>query len=249
MKKRYILIIAGIICSLILVFIVAAKSNPKFMMNEVKVGKWNNPDSMHTVCRTNVKGKVDICEFGCAAGFTSKSKREDMSKTNQEEYIGEMDYVDECLKYPASLFFADNNYYVIFYEKTFDTYWVKNCYLDYRLNDSIVYVPSPVYINIDYDIMRMYYEETGENSLDFIFENYSFEEAEKFYKRISEEYVSIDSESKQITIDGYDLKKEKIVNQCITIDFNKKVIIGINKEGKYDTITGIKDKKERKVNL
>ena len=74
--------------------------------------------------------------------------------------------------------------------------------------------------------------------LDYLFDNYSFEQAKEFYKRISKEYVEINEEQKQIAVDGYDAIHNEMIDKCIIIVFNERVIIGKDKQGNDIIITG-----------
>lgn len=241
MKKKHVGMV-GIAGTAIIILVIGGIRFAMHLNTEkIELNYWNDPHAEYIVCEAKVKDKVTVINRDCTAAFQSDSKREDIAATNKEAYLGEITYIDDCLKHPASLFYYDNNYYVLFYEENFGLYWVRNCYLDYsyKVNSTDIYVPSPVYLNVNEDIIQYYLEDYNENMLDHLFDNCTFEEAQEFYERLSEEYVEIDKEKKQITVDGYALRQRKIIDKCITIDFAKREIIGIDDDGNYNTITGL----------
>lgn len=241
MKRKHMGII-GAVGSVIIIFVILGMRFAANLSTEkIELNYWNDPHASYIVCEAKVKDDVTVIYRDCTASFESVSKKEDIVATNKGDYLGEITYIDDCLEYPASLFYHDNNYYVLFYEKNLGLYWVRNCYLDYsyKVSSTDIYVPSPVYLNVSESIIEYYLEDYDENMLDHLFDNCTFEEAQEFYGRLSEEYVEIDKEKKQITVDGYDLRQRKIIDKCITIDFAKREIIGIDEEGNYNIITGL----------
>lgn len=241
MKKKHIGIIVAAGIVIIVFFILGMRFVANLSTEKIELNYWNDPHASYIVCQAKVKDEVTVIYRDCTAAFKSNSKKEDIVATNKEAYLGEITYVDDCLKYPASLFYHDNNYYILFYDENFGLYRVHNCYLvyNYRTGSSEIYVPSPVYLNVSENTIQYYLEDYDENMLDHLFDNCTFEEAEEFYGRLSKEYVEIDKEKKQITVDGYALRQRKIIDKCITIDFAKREIIGIDDEGNYNTITGL----------
>ena len=82
------------------------------------------------------------------------------------------------------------------------------------------------------------YAEEDFNSLSTLYDNFTFNEAREFYERISEDYVHIDYDNKQISVAGYDVYDKKIIENCVTFDFINRTIIGIDEDGNYITLDG-----------
>lgn len=241
MKKKHIGIIGAAGVAIVIIAIIGVRFAANLSKEKIELNYWNDPHASYIVCDAKVNGEVTVMYRDCTVAFESDSKKEDIVATNKEDYLGEITYIDDCLEFPASLFYHDNNYYVLFYDEDHEFYWVQNCYLDYsyKVSSTDIYVPSPVYLNVSENVIQYYVEDYDENMLDHLFDNCTFEEAKEFYSRLSQEYVEIDEEKKQITVDGYALGKQKIIDKCITIDFAKREIIGIDEEGNYNTITGM----------
>lgn len=238
MKKRYIVgIFVGILAILLVAFAISYNSTSQ--KKKVELNYWNNPYARYVVCEADMDEEAVVSYSECRAGFSSKSSKKDIIASNKDAYIGEVTYIDDCLKYTASLFFYDDNYYVLYYDDYNNIYRVQNCYINYGMSNSIVYVPSPVSLYLEEDSIQMDID-YGDNTLDYLFDNYSFEEAKIFYERLSQEYVEIDTENQKITVDGYDVKQGKQVDKCLTLDFKEKTVIGKNEEGNTIIITGKK---------
>ena len=237
MKKGYVMLFSVIGILTILLVGLQIMNHINLSEKKVELNYWNNPYARYVVCKAKMEEKADVSYTECRAAFASNSNIEELIATNRDAYIGEVTYIDDCLKYTASLFFHDDNYYVLYYDDFNGMYRVQNCYINYGMSDSIVYVPCPVSLYIEEDSIQMDID-YGDNTLDYLFDNYSFEEAKTFYERLSEEYVEIDTENQQITVDGYDVKQNKLVEECLKLDFKNRIFIGKDKNGNAITITG-----------
>ena len=107
----------------------------------------------------------------------------------------------------------------------------------YFIDGTELYVPSPVPIEISYEMFDVY-KQLDINELDYLYDNYTFEDAVEFYGRISEEYVSIDEEKQQITLDGYRLRKKGIIEKCMTLDFKNRTVIVSRENGSKTVLDG-----------
>lgn len=237
MKKKYLIPLVAVIVLAILLVIIQIMSKTVFSKKEVELNYWNNPYARYVVCKATMKETPEISYSECRAAFISNADMEELIDSNRKAYIGEVTYINDCLMYTASLFFHDDNYYVLYYDDYNDMYRVENCYIYYGMSDSIVYVPCPASLYIEESCIQMDID-YGDNTLDYLFDNYSFEEAKTFYERISKEYVNIDTENQQITVDGYDVKQNKLVEECLKLDFKNRIFIGKDKNGNAITITG-----------
>ena len=65
-----------------------------------------------------------------------------------------------------------------------------------------------------------------------MFDNVSFDDAVKFYSRMSEEYVTIDKTNKKITVSGFYNKDKKILDKFFTMDWNNRTYSYTDMEGK-----------------
>lgn len=101
----------------------------------------------------------------------------------------------------------------------------------------MIVAPSPVDINVSSQLMEWLWEE-GINVLDILFDNCTFEEAKEFYGRLSEEYVVIDEENQQITVDAYNIRKDISYDKYITIDFKNRTITGKDENGNTVIVDG-----------
>lgn len=202
---------------------------------KIELDSWCNPYARNLVCKAKVIGDVHTSYHDCEAGFVSKTPIDKIASTNKEAYVGDIVYYDECLEYPGKLFFGDNNYYVLYEDD--GMYRVRSCYMDYEMGGSSVYVPCPVYLVVSDGALELY-KEKGQNMLDILFDAYDYKAAKEFYERFDTEYVTMDDEKQMIILDGYDIRKEESMEQCLTLDFSKRQIIGQNEEGENITISG-----------
>lgn len=237
MKKKYIIMVIAIVIALLMLIFWFTGTN--VMKKKVELNYWNDPYARYMVCKAKITDKVYNSYTYCSATLETGLTKDEIVETNKEDYIGEITFIDECLEHSASLFYHNNNYYVLYYDEINKFYRIQDCYLAYQYKiSSDVYIPSPVYLNISEECIQMDIE-NGCNTLDYLFDNYSFEEAKEFYSRLSEEYVEINEEKSQIAIDGYAVRTKEMRDKCIIIDFANRVILGLDEQGNYNTITGI----------
>lgn len=238
MKKKYTIVVAIILTLLLCGSIYwTIKNNSNLLAEEIYLDYWNDPYARHMVCRANVDGEVTTSYMDCTAAFFSKTDKQAMIDTNKKDYVGEITYWMYGNEIEASLLYADNNYFILYYDEENGYYRIENCYLDYGVDNMMIYVPSPVHLVIDEESFEFCYED-GKNMLDYLFDYCSFEEAKEFYRRISEEYVSIDDEMERITVDGYDVREEKIIEKCLILDFKNRTVEGKDKKGNYILMDG-----------
>lgn len=215
------------------------KNNPKLLLQELYTSGWNDLHARHLVCRANIIGEPDKNIDECWVLFNSNSEKSDIVNTNKEAYIGEITYYNTGIENQASLFYTDNNYYVLYHYNDQDNcYMIKDCYMRYDIDNVQCRIPSPVPIEIAYDMFRMYQQDFHINELDYLYDNYTFEDAAEFYGRISEEYVSIDEEKQQITLDGFNIWKSVIVEKCVTLDFKNRTVIVTRVDGEEEALDG-----------
>ena len=245
-KNKKIVIIFIIILLTILFgvgFFYILNNNSKLMMKEIYLNKWDNLGARYLICRANIIGELGINFSECRVSFESNSDKIDMINTNKKDYLGEITYYDENIIRQASLFYSENNYYVLYYDEQNEFFTIENCYMVYFMDDMLFYIPSPVPIEISYEVFDVYHQ-FNKNGLDYIFDNYSFENAVKFYGRISEEFVSIDKESQQITLNGNNVNEGKIVEKCLTLDFKNKTVIVLRADGSKIELDGTETMEE-----
>lgn len=60
----------------------------------------------------------------------------------------------------------------------------------------------------------------------------------EFYGKISEEYVSIDKDRQQITLDGFEVFKGEIIEECLTLDFKERTVIVLGADGSRIVLDG-----------
>ena len=237
MKKKKIIVAIFFVILVGICAVLKLKSNDSFMTTEITAYKWSEKDT-NLILRINAD-EVYIDDMSLVTSFHSKMDQKDIVKTNSNGYVGQILYCDgskELLS--ASLFLMDDNYYVLFCnDATKESYVLQNCHLSYGLSGEMIVAPSPVHIVIDEELFELLREE-GINELDFLFDNCTFEEAKIFYERLSGEYITIDEEQQQITVDAYDVKNDVFYEKYITIDFKNRTITGVDEKGKKITVNG-----------
>lgn len=242
MKKKKQLIITGIIMGvllLLLVLFIVLKQYTHLFAKNIEVSHWNDQHILYSVCKSNTFGKVVHNASQCHTSFRTKDSLHTLIDSNKDAYLGEITFIDDGLEYPGSLFYYNNNYYALYYTKYNDYYHIQNCYMNYGIFEPFIYVPCPVYMHLSDEIMKMDREDYQQNTLDLLFHNCTFEQAKEFYDRISKEYVQIDTETQQITVDGYNPLKKESIKQCVVFDFTHHIFLGKDETGNYVTITGL----------
>ena len=109
--------------------------------------------------------------------------------------------------------------------------------MTYDIDRIQCYIPSPVSMDISYGRFSLG-QDFDRNELDLLYDNYTFVESSKFYGRISEEYVSIDKDRKQITLDGYNIREGIIEENCLTLDFKNRTVIVTKSDGSKKELDG-----------
>ena len=135
-------------------------------------------------------------------------------------------------KNEAKLFYNDNNYYVIYKSEKDNVYCADCCcsvISDAVRND--IYIPTPASVNLSKEISELY-DNDKDSLVGFMFDNVSFDDAVKFYSRMSEEYVTIDKTNKKITVSGFHNKDKKILDKFFTMDWNNRTYSYTDMEGK-----------------
>ena len=212
-------------------------NNTQLLWKELYVSKWNDPAARYLFCRADVKGEPNVNFSDCNLSFRSNSKKTDIINTNKEDYIGEIIYYNTGIENQASLFYTDNNYYVMYYDEFFHVYTVENCYMLYNMNYMMCRIPCPVPLGIEYGVFEVS-QDFGENELDYLYDNYTFADAVEFYGRISEEYVSIDKDRQQITLDGFEVFEGEMIEKCLTLDFKERTVIVLGADGNRMVLDG-----------
>ena len=239
-KKHRIMVISALLLLAVATGIgvyYGIRTNTQLLWRELYISKWNDPAARYLICRAGVKGEPNVNFSDCNLSFRSNSTKTDIINTNKGDYIGEITYYNTGIVNQASLFYTDNNYYVLYYDENFHVYTVKNCYMLYNMNYLMCRIPCPVPLGIEYSVFEVS-QEFGENELDYLYDNYTFDEAVEFYGRISEEYVSIDTDRQQITLDGFEVFKSEIIEECLTLDFKERTVIVLGADGSRTVLDG-----------
>lgn len=130
------------------------------------------------------------------------------------------------------MFYNDNNYYVI-YKSEKDNVYCADCCCSV-INDAVrndIYIPTPASVNLSKEISELY-DNDKDSLVEFMFDNVSFDDAVKFYSRMSEEYVTIDKTNKKITVSGFYNEDKKILDKFFTMDWNNRTYSYTDMEGK-----------------
>lgn len=246
-RKKLLLIFAAlgivILCLLIFIAIKAGKArNKENEYKEVDIisNKWNDIFAEYVFC--TVTGKVSF-STGSETGsgyFETDASLEEMISANIEDYIGNGEIHwdgssprKEIKKEPAeaALFFSDDNYYYIFWEKETDVYIMGNLCARWdggSLHAADIRFPFPEPI-LFFENISKYWD------IQYIFECHDFEDMKEFYSRISEEYYSVDEENQIIKVKAYgntySLSWEGGYRYEIIIDCKNRTITGPTRDG------------------
>lgn len=201
----------------------------------IYIDNWNG-GKRYQIFTADVIGKPTSDSVYLYTEFTSNMKKLDIINSNKENHIGEITYYNRGSAHQADLFYFNNNYFII-YEELEGQYMVENCYMSFDMDGRQVYFPSPTPINIDFEIFSLS-QEFDENELDYLYDTCTFEQAEEFYGRISDEFVFIDREKQQITLDGYDIWDDVMVENAMTLDFNNRIVILTRTDGNKTALDG-----------
>lgn len=208
---------------------------PVISKRGIYIDNWNG-GKRYQIFTADVIGKPTSDSVYLYTEFSSDMKKSEIINSNKENYIGEITYYDQGDERQADLFYSNDNYYII-YEDFEGEYMVKNCYMGFDMDGRQVYFPSPTSIDVSYETFSLS-QEFDENELDYLYDTCIFEQAEEFYGRISEEYVSIDREKKKITLDGYDIWDDVMVEDAITLDFDNRIVILTRTDGSRIALDG-----------
>ena len=233
MRKKKILSIGIII---LLVLIGCGTVIVKFSKKQlVYVSNWDGKDDRYAICEIEDNNSVRTMYGECWTSFTSRKSLDAIAKTNQKDFVGDVTFGDGGLSFEAKLFFHNNNYYVMYYEKGFDIYYVRCCHgviRDGRIRDTLL--PMPVYTTIGKEFEELE-EKYGDRLVDHLFKFCTFEEAVKFYERYTNGYITIDKENQKITVAGYYNKTHEILKDFFTMDWKNRSYHYVDMEGKEIT--------------
>lgn len=230
-SKKVAIIFALLILGVIIVGIIIWHNNCEGKAN-VYVSNWNGKDNRYAICQTNDEKRIKTNYGECWTRFYSTKSLDDFEKENPKDFIGNYDYYTDNYKNEAKLFYNDNNYYVIYKSEKDNVYCADCCcsvISDAVRND--IYIPTPASVNLSKEISELY-DNDKDSLVGFMFDNVSFDDAVKFYSRMSEEYVTIDKTNKKITVSGFYNKDKKILDKIFTIDWNNRTYSYTDMEGK-----------------
>ena len=233
MRKKKILSIGAII---LLVLIGCGAVIVKFSKKQlVYVSNWDGMEERYAICEIEENNSVRTMYGECWTSFKSRKSLDAIARTNKRDFVGDISFENRGHSCKAKLFFHNNNYYVIYYEKGLDIYYVRCCHgviYNGRIND--IYLPMPVYTIIGEEFEE-FQEEYGMKLVDHLFNFYTFEEVIKFYERYTNGYITIDKENQRITVAGYYCKTDEILKDFFTMDWNNKSYNYVDMEGKEIT--------------
>ena len=230
-SKKVAIIFALLILGVIIVGIIIWHNNCEGKAN-VYVSNWNGKDNRYAICQTNDEKRIKTNYGECWTRFYSTKSLDDFEKENPKDFIGNYDYYTDNCKNEAKLFYNDNNYYVIYKSEKDNVYCADCCcsvISDAVRND--IYIPTPASVNLSKEISELY-DNDKDSLVGFMFDNVSFDDAVKFYSRMSEEYVTIDKNDKKITVSGFYNKDKKILDKFFTMDWNNRTYSYTDMEGK-----------------
>lgn len=230
-SKKIAIIFALLILGVIIVGIIIWHNNCEGKA-KVYVSNWNGKDNRYAICQTNDEKRIKTNYGECWTRFYSTKSLDDFEKENPKDFIGNYDYYTDNYKNEAKLFYNDNNYYVIYKSEKDNVYCADCCcsvISDAVRND--IYIPTPASVNLSKEISELY-DNDKDSLVGFMFDNVSFDDAVKFYSRMSEEYVTIDKTNKKITVSGFYNKDKKILDKIFTIDWNNRTYSYTDMEGK-----------------
>ena len=230
-SKKMAIIFALLILGVIIVGIIIWHNNSEEETN-VYVSNWNGKDNRYAICQTNDEKRIKTNYGECWTRFYSNKSLDDFEKENSKDFVGNCDYYTDNYKNEAKLFYNDNNYYVI-YKSEKDNVYCADCCCSV-INDAVrndIYIPTPASVNLSKEISELY-DNDKDSLVGFMFDNVSFDDAVKFYSRMSEEYVTIDKTDKKITISGFYNKDKKILDKFFTMDWNNRTYSYTDMEGK-----------------
>ncbi len=191
---------------------------------KIQVNRWNDGE-LYSFGKVKTIGDSTVNFLEKNTAFYSSVSKEKIVEENQKNYIGEIIYVDLPLEYEASLYYEDNNYYVLFQDEKTGIYWVQNCIMRYEMNGHCINIPSPVYILLSKDTIDLY-QQDNQNVLDYFFNYYTYEKAKEFYERLSSDYVIFDDENQKIILAGKEISSDNVIKNFLTIDFVNRTMTG-----------------------
>jgi hypothetical protein len=146
---------------------------------------------------------------------------------NHRDYIGQIQYNIWGNIISGSLFYYNNNYYILY--KNDSEYTMNIMYSQVENADGLnLYFPSmgSTYLILNSDSIDSYDlvgNNKSENGLTFF--DYTFKEATKFYSRFDENYCTIDDEKEIICVKCFDVNSNSIDdNEYVSIDFTNEDI-------------------------
>lgn len=242
LKKK--ILVAGLaviifVGGVLLLWVLKAEKN-KDADTPVLLYPWNSSDIQYAVCYTTDEVSYSYSDSTLVqrVRFATKLSLEELIETNKEDYLGDFVFrEDDGEEHQSALFYANNNYYVIFPDGEDDVktnYRAENLAAIWCMDGFItarIYFPCPVNMSISQFNIRNASQYYGmDNYFNLLFENYTFEECKEFYEKLDSSLCLIDEEEKTITVKAYQNNDNaswgKGYLYDITINFEEKSISG-----------------------
>lgn len=239
-KKKYIIIIGlAIVCLLgVGSFLLLKNDEPIF---KVPVSAWDDSTRHYIVCK--IENKDIFTNFTeSRTSFQSDLSLEELAKQNPD-FLEEVIWFDEVCEYRANLYFADNRYYVVYYQPQTDNaegYYVATgmgCDLQPGTDIARVFVPLPMEFPLSKSLLEYYEDLFGEKYMNRFFDNISFEKACEYYERYTDKTAEIDYENQLIYVNAKEksANAEGLLEKYLCIDFKNRRFI-CDKDGEQESI-------------
>lgn len=227
-KKRYIFIFAGLGVVLLIVAAVVwnhYREQANSLTQTVMVSSWND-DSRYAICKIYGKDSVATDCREAWTGFHTSLSLDELVAQNSD-YIGDVLWEYMLLDwYEAKLYFAHNNYYVLYKtEADSDEYQVRCCYGSWSVHEADITFPIPLYFLASESMFELCTTEMDVVLIEYLFENYTFEYMKDFYERYSGNIAKIDEENQKIYITGYDMSDKCLREYCLCMDYQNGVMV------------------------
>lgn len=206
----------------------------------VSAPKWDDEKKLQNVLRVKSMGEKEIDATNLITYFSSEASMSEIVEHNKEIYVGPHTLYSAGIKRgEAELFFIDNNYYALLYDKEADLpYSLYNCCSASDFTGDNLYVPMPVITYMSKKSIDFMREDLHKNYLwEDIYQFCTFEQAKIFYKRMDSKYVKIDEESKIIEVQGYSQSASNYFTP-LQFDFAKQTLTVKDKNGKQKVYNG-----------
>lgn len=205
----------------------------------ISVPVWNDEKSDQRVLRVKKKGEAETDVTNLITHFSSDESISEIVENNKEIYIGPYTLYDSGIKEDSELFFANNNYYALTYNKENDLpYSLYNCCSVSNFTGDNVFVPMPVITYMSQKSIDFMRDDLHKNYLrEDIYQYCTFEQAKVFYERLDSRYVSINEKKQVIEVQGYTHRDPRYFTP-IRFDFAKQTVAVKNKKGKWKVYDG-----------